>query len=76
MHGLYRGSRWLPGRPSTIGPTLHTYSRIRGLANEWFRNYLSERQQFVEIDGKKSQMALIQIGVPQGSILGPLLYLI
>ena len=43
---------------------------------EWFRNYLSERQQFVEIDGKKSQMALIQIGVPQGSILGPLLYLI
>ena len=49
---------------------------IRGLANEWFRNYLSERQQFVEIDGEKSQMALIQIGVPQGSILGPLLYLI
>ena len=27
---------------------------IRGLANEWFRTYLSERQQFVEIDGKKS----------------------
>ena len=54
---------------------LHNYG-IRGLANEWFRNYLSERQQFVEIDGEKSQMALIQIGVPQGSILGPLLYLI
>ena len=49
---------------------------IRGLANEWFKNYLSERQQFVETDGKTSQVPLIQIGVPQGSILGPLLYLI
>ncbi len=54
---------------------MNTYG-IRGIANDWFRSYLSARQQFVEIDGIKSQMAPISIGVPQGSILGPLLYLV
>ena len=49
---------------------------IRGIANDWFRNYLSDRTQFVDINGIQSQKVLIQIGVPQGSILGPLLYLI
>lgn len=49
---------------------------IRGIAYDWFKSYLSDRQQFVEIDGKISQRVPIQIGVPQGSILGPLLYLL
>ena len=49
---------------------------IRGIANDWFRNYLPDRTQFVEINGIQSQKVPIQIGVPQGSILGPLLYLI
>jgi retron-type reverse transcriptase len=49
---------------------------IRGIAQNWFRSYLSDRQQFVEIDGKISERVPINIGVPQGSILGPLLYLI
>ena len=49
---------------------------VRGIANDWFRSYLSDRKQFVEINGIKSKMVPIQIGVPQGSILGPLLYLI
>ena len=48
---------------------------IRGLANDWFKNYLSGRQQYVDIDGVTSHKVKIQIGVPQGSILGPLLYL-
>ena len=49
---------------------------IRGIANKWFASYLCERSQFVDIDGNISSSKSITCGVPQGSILGPLLYLI
>ena len=49
---------------------------IRGIVNTWFENYLFERTQFVEFGGERSSTQNIQCGVPQGSILGPLLYLI
>ena len=49
---------------------------IRGKANDWFQSYLSERKQFVSINGFKSDLKEIQCGVPQGSVLGPLLFLI
>ena len=49
---------------------------IRGIANDWFRSSLTGRYPFVSIEGVRSQMAHIKIGVPQGSILGPLLYLV
>ena len=54
---------------------LSTYG-IRGNVYTWFENYLSGRTQFVEMDGKRSSHQNIYCGVPQGSILGPLLYLI
>jgi len=54
---------------------LHCYG-IRGIANNWFKNCLTDRVQYVEIDGFKSSYSQIECGVPQGSILGPLLYLI
>ena len=49
---------------------------IRGIANEWFKSYLSDRKQFVSINCHVSNKASIKYGVPQGLVLGPLLFLI
>ena len=49
---------------------------IRGIVNKWFENYLTGRKQYVSLDDSNSTMQSINCGVPQGSILGPLLYLI
>ncbi len=47
-----------------------------GVTYKWFYNYIHNRQQFVNLNGLTSERATITCGVPQGSILGPLLFLI
>ena len=49
---------------------------IKGQALDWFRSYLSERLQSVTLQGKSSRSVPLSHGVPQGSVLGPILFTI
>ena len=49
---------------------------IRDKSLKWFESYLGGRQQYVEYNGESSELRNISCGVPQGSVLGPLLFLI
>ena len=49
---------------------------MRGLPLSWFKSYLSKREQCVKIGNIKSDYSTIKCGVPQGSVLGPLLFLL
>ena len=49
---------------------------IRGITNEWFKSYLTKRKQYTVINSSKSALEDITCGVPQGSILGPILFLL
>ena len=49
---------------------------IRNNILAWFKSYLSDRKQYVFFNGKSSETLNISCGVPQGSVLGPLLFLL
>ena len=51
------------------------YYGVGGIAaNEWFASYLTNRKQFVSIGGHISSIQVIQTGLPQGPVLGPLFF--
>ena len=47
-----------------------------GNENNWFKSYLTNRSQYCSIDGQESEILGIECGIPQGSCLGPLLFII
>ena len=49
---------------------------IRSKQNDWFQSFLTNRKQYVSMEGFFSQTKIVKCGVPQGSTLGPLLFLI
>ena len=52
------------------------YYGVQGISNNLFKSHLSNCKQFVSINGYDSELAEINCGVPQGSVLGPLLFLL
>ena len=55
---------------------LNTRFGIKGKVFAWFKSYLTDRSQFVSINGSNSSHSDLMFGVPQGSVLGPILYLL
>ena len=55
---------------------LQTSFGLSGSALAWFTSYLTQRQQYVSHHGNHSETTIIQFGVPQGSVLGPLLFVL
>ena len=49
---------------------------IRGVANKWSQSFLEDRKQFTNVQGSKSAEGPIKYGIPQGLVLGPLLFIL
>ena len=47
---------------------------VRGKELSWFTSYLTDRVQAVDVDGRLSKPQTVKMGVPQGSVLGPILF--
>ena len=59
---------------ATLLERLHGHFGISGTVMQWFKSYISNRQQHVHIDGSLSCPQDVHFGVPQGSVLGPFLF--
>ena len=59
---------------STLTKRLNTEFGVSGTALSWIQSYLQERTQFVKLGQHRSSETTLEVGVPQGSVLGPLLF--
>jgi len=55
---------------------LHITYGVNGVAHDWFHSYLIGRHQYVRVRASQSSTVLMRYGVPQGSVLGPILFLL
>ena len=55
---------------------LRNYFGISGSALNWFQSYLLDRQQIISVNSFQSDPAVFQFGVPEGSVLGPILFVL
>ena len=55
---------------------LHDVFGFGDIALSWFQSYLENRTQTVFVHGKQSTKASLRYGVPQGSVLGPILFIL
>ncbi|WP_419627049.1 reverse transcriptase domain-containing protein, partial [Thiolapillus sp.] len=55
---------------------LEQHFGVSGLALSWFKSYVSNRFQFVSASGSNSKLSKLDYGVPQGSVLGPILFVL
>ena len=53
-----------------------THYGIRGIAYKWFQSFLEDRKQFTSVQGSNSAEKPIKYVVPQGSVLGPVLFIL
>ena len=59
---------------NTLTNRLAEWYGVSGMALAWFKSYLCGRHQKIKIDKKNSDSSLLEHGVPQGSVLGPVLF--